>query len=236
MERTANKEVYFSGNISLWNIFLSLICNSSSVSSSSDHLLKNILNYAITVDGDCGECRTLPLLQKHCVIHAVSCCQKSNPMRQMFSTGQHCKTMPALVHDWCWSCCSFRLLTNFRRYSVSQVLDRGMQPHPSDPTWSQWGFIQPGLVQHLLCLTWAGLCRATGALLLPGPAVTWREIQWGSEVNCRQPVQQGLMIAAVWWWQELHWHHAPPDPVNPPGLQQLSLLWFAMRAAGNEVD
>lgn len=98
------------------------------------------------------------------------------------------------------------------------------------------GLIQPGLVQYLLCLTWAGLCRATGALLLPGPAMAWREIQWGSEVTCRQPLQQGLMVTAVWGWQELHSHDVPPDLVNPAGLEQLSLLWFAMRAAGQGVD
>lgn len=61
------------------------------------------------------------------------------------------------------------------------------------------GFIQLGLAQHLLGWIWAGLCRATCALVLAGLVVLLRKIQRSSKVICSLPVcvQQGLMAAAV---------------------------------------
>lgn len=140
MEKTANKAVCFSGTISLWNIFLSLICNSSSVSSSSDHLPKNTLNYRITEDGGHGECRTLHLLQKCCVIHALfPAVRRAIPWDKCSlqdSSAKQCQ--PLCTSDAC-PAAALGFSPTLGNALLTQVLGRVMQPHPSDPTWSQWG-------------------------------------------------------------------------------------------------
>lgn len=191
----------------------------------------------ITEDGGHGECRTLHLLQNCCVIHALF------PAVRRAIPWDKCSLQDRTAKQWCTTDACPAAAVGSTPTSGKTLLQR---------CWAEWcshiqvilheasggldGLIRPGLVQHLLCLSWAGLCRATGALVLPGPVVSWREIQWVSEVTGRKPVQQDLMIATVWGWKEQHWHNAPPDLVNQAGLEQLSLLWFAMRAAGNEAD
>lgn len=194
----------------------------------------------ITEDGGHGECRTLHLLQKCCVIHALfPAVRRAIPWDKCSlqdSTAKQCQ--PLCTTDACPAAAlGFSPTlgnTLFHRCWAEGCSHIQVTLH--EASGGVDGLIHPRLVQHLLCLTWAGLGRATGALLSPGTAATRREIQWDSEVTCRQPVQQDLMIIAVWGWQELNWHNAPPDLVNPAGLKQLSLLWFTVRATGNEVD
>lgn len=195
VERTANKAVYFSGTISLWNIFLSLICNSSNVSSSSDHLPNNILNYMMTGDGGQGECRTLHLLQKCCVIHALF------PAVRRAIPWDKCSLQDSTSKQWCTTDAYPAAAVGFSPILGNPLFHRPragwcrhIQVALHEASGGLEGVFQPCLVQYLWCLTWAGLCRATGALVLPGLAVPWREIRWGSAVTCRQPVQQG------WWW------------------------------------
>lgn len=59
------------------------------------------------------------------------------------------------------------------------------------------GFIQPGLAQHLSCLTWAGLARAPGALVLPGPTGLCEE-------KCNEALKwpAGSQSSRAWWLQQ----------------------------------
>lgn len=114
---------------------------------------------------------------------------QSHETNALYRTAKQCQHW---WQHWSLSCCSCRLLTNFRQYSISQALGRVMQPHPSDPTWSQWasGWAYPAwssTASVMPDLSWFGQSPWCSGTAWPSSPVKRNAMRLWSDLQAASP-------------------------------------------------